>query len=190
MKKTALVFFTALLALGTTVHAQLQQGYFLVGGDIGKLGLDLNEGSKFNFNLSPKLAFFVKNNVALGAYINFGLATERHMGSDITYGVGALGRYYVSKADANPLGHSRLFFEGTVGIDGENTYAKNSTNGLGLSFGPGIAHFITSNVGLEALVKYSGIVGFGNRTTTSNLVLGIGLQIYLPSGLGKSKGMK
>jgi len=187
MKKIITICSIALLLLGTNVKAQLQQGNFLVGGDIANFRLGLNKGGLFDINLSPKLAFFVQNNFALGAYVNFELITSKGGGTNIDYGVGALARYYLSNANIDVLGRSRLFFEGTVGINGTNPSSGDNTNGLGLSIGPGLAHFITSNVAIEGLVKYQGIVGFGSRTTSSELVLGIGLQVYLPSGLGKSK---
>jgi hypothetical protein len=187
MKKIITVCSIAFLMLGTNAKAQLQQGNFLVGGDIANFRLGLNKGGLFNINLSPKLAFFVQNNLALGAYVNFDLITSKGGGTDIDYGIGALARYYVSGANIDVLGRSRLFFEGTVGINGTNPSSGENTNGLGISIGPGLAHFITSNVALEGLVKYSGIIGFGTRTTSSDLLLGIGLQVYLPSGLGKSK---
>jgi hypothetical protein len=176
--------------LGTKAKAQLQQGNFLVGGDIANFRLGLNKGGLFDINLSPKLAFFVQNNFALGAYVNFELITSKGAGTNIDYGVGALARYYLSNANVNVLGRSRLFFEGTVGINGTNPASGDNTNGLGISIGPGLAHFITSNVAIEGLVKYSGIVGFGSRTTSSDVVLGVGLQVYLPSGLGKSKQVR
>jgi len=187
MKKIIAICSVALLIPGTKAEAQLQQGNFLIGGDIANFRLGLNKGGLFNINLSPKLAFFVQNNFALGAYVNFGLITAKEAGTDIDYGVGALARYYISDANINVLGRSRLFFEGTVGINGTNPANGESTNGLGISIGPGLAHFITSNVAIEGLVKYSGIVGFGSRTTSSDILLGVGLQVYLASGLGKSK---
>jgi hypothetical protein len=186
MKKTITIFLVAVGMMATRATAQLQQGNWLVGGDIADFKLSLNEGGLFRLDLSPKLAFFVRDNLALGAYINFGLTTSKGAGADIDYGVGALGRYYLSASDITVVRHSRFFLEATAGINGTNPASGETTNGLGLSIGPGLAYFITPNVGLEGLVKYSGIIGFGSRTTSSDLLLGIGLQIYLPSGLGKS----
>jgi hypothetical protein len=39
---------------------------------------------------------------------------------------------------------------------------------------------LTPNIGLETLLKYNGIVGFGSQAYNHNLNLGIGFQIYLP----------
>jgi hypothetical protein len=51
---------------------------------------------------------------------------------------------------------------------------------LNLSVGPGFAYFVTPDIGLETLLKYNGLVGFGSATTQNNLNLSFGLQIYLP----------
>ena len=74
-----------------------------------------------------------------------------------------------------------MFFEGNVGVQGKSVSNGSNTTGLGVGVGPGFAYFITPNVGLEGLLKYNGIVGFGSEAYTSNLGLNIGFQIYLPT---------
>lgn len=160
--------------------SQIQGGNLLVGADVADFHLSLNEGGNVSIFLEPKLAYFFTNNLAVGGYLNFGLVTSKGAGESIDYGIGLLGRYYLSK-DINVVHNSRFFLEGTLGIDGTNPASGENTNGLGLSFGPGWTYFLTSNVGLEALLKYNGIVGFGERVTSSNLSLSVGFQIYLPS---------
>jgi hypothetical protein len=186
MKKIVTILFVMLVVLGSA-RAQLQQGNFLIGSDIARLKLGLNEGSEFDIDINPKLAFFIRNNLAVGAYLHFGLNTSKGAGADISYGIGALGRYYISDPAINVLRHARFFFEGTTGIEGTNPASGDNTNGLGLGFGPGLAYFITPNVGLETLLKYEGIVGFGSKTTSSALTLPLGLQIYLPTSRIKAR---
>jgi hypothetical protein len=186
MKKTMTSLALAFFAFCTVAKAQLEHGTWLLGADMANARLSLDKGGAFEFNLSPKLAFFVRDNLALGAYIDFGLQTAKDAGTGVNYGIGALGRYYVSNSQVDVLRHTRLFVEGTAGINGYNPATGDNTNGLGLSVGPGLAYFISRNVGVEALVKYSGIVGFGSRVTSNDLLLGIGLQVYLPSGLVRS----
>jgi hypothetical protein len=157
-------------------EAQIQKGNFLIGTDLA--GLSFGSGGYFNVNIDPKLAFFIKNNLAVGPYINFGLTTAKNSSTYTTYGVGGLARYYVNDPKSDVVKHGRLFFEGNAGIEGTNTHSA-STNGLGLGIGPGYAYFITPNIGLETLLKYNGIVGFGNETTSSTVDLNIGFQIYL-----------
>ena len=178
MKK--FITLAVILATVSMANAQLKTGNFLIGSDIAGFRLALNDENTFHIDLSPKAAIFVRPNLALGAYLRFELTTAKEAGTDIGYGLGALGRYYISDPKINVLRHSRFFFEGTVGIDGNNPASGDNTNGLGVGFGPGLAYFITPNVGLETMLKYQGIVGFGQRVTTSELMLSVGLQIYLP----------
>ncbi len=191
MKKTFSLFiagFIALSLLSVPAFSQIQKGNILVGGDIANFNLGLEKGSVFSMTINPKLGFFIQDNLAVGPDINLGLSSFSGT-TAFSYGIGALARYYFSdKANITPLRHSRIFLEGTAGFRGENVSGGgSSTNGLGLGVGPGYAYFITPNIGLETLLKYNGLVGFGNETTQSNLNLSVGFQIYLPSKNLKSK---
>ena len=186
-----------LLLLATSVasvsHAQLQKGNVLVGGDLGKFSLGLDKGSYFTVDINPKAAWFIQDNIAVGAYVTLGLQTAKNSNTQTNYGVGALARYYLGANQVNTesvLKHTRLFVEGTAGIEGNNISHGPSTNGLGLGIGPGVAYFITPNIGLETLLKYNGIVGFGSAGSTNVLNLNVGFQVYLPGRATKNKVMK
>ncbi len=182
MKKTALTL-TILFALSigiNQVNAQTRKGNIMVGGDVANLNIGLNSGSEITFTLNPKAAFFIKDNLAIGAYTLFSADHISDVGTGISYGIGPLGRYYVNDKNIEVAKHSNFFFEANAGIEGTNPANGSSTNGFGFGFGPGFAYFITENIGLEALLKYNGRVGFGNETYTGDLTLGIGFQIYLP----------
>jgi hypothetical protein len=180
--KRIITFFVLLLVAQANIKAQIQSGNILVGADIAKFNLGLDKGGNFDVLLNPKAAWFIRDNLAIGAYLTMGLSTAKDAGTSVTYGVGGLGRYYFNDKNLNDLiGHSRFFVEGNVGIEGDNPSGGDNTNGLGLGIGPGWAYFITPNIGLEALLKYQGIVGFGSKPTSSNLTLGVGFQIYLPT---------
>ena len=188
-------FFTSAIALlffTIASNAQLQKGNVLVGGDLANFNLGLDKGSYFSLDISPKAAWFIQDNVAVGAYVNLGLITAKNSNTSTTYGVGALARYYFGPNQVNTesvLKHTRTFVEGNVGIEGSNVSHGPSTNGLGLGVGPGIAYFITPNIGLETLLKYNGIVGFGSDVSTNKLSLNVGFQIYLPGKSTQSKVM-
>ncbi len=170
----AVVSFT-----GLTAQAQIQRGNVMIGGNFADLNLGLDKPSSFELTVSPKAAWFVQDNIALGAYVDFGLQTAKGQGSTVSYGVGPLARYYTG-SDVEVLNHGRLFGEATVGIQGRNETTGSNTNGLGFSVGPGFAYFITPNIGVETLLKYNGLTGFGNEGYQSRLGLSFGLQIYLP----------
>lgn len=189
MKK--FTFFAALVAVTISFNAksQIQKGNVFVGGNFANLNLGLDNPKVFSLDLTPKAAWFVEDNIALGGYVNFGLETTKNAPTTTTYGIGALGRYYTGK-DIEVLRHGRIFAEGTVGFGGVNVSQNGGkTNGLNVSVGPGFAYFITPNIGLETLLKYNGLVGFGNATSQNNLGLSFGLQIYLP-GRGTANKVK
>ena len=179
MKKIISVLFIVSFLMTNKLSAQIQKGNILVGGDIAGFNLDLGSGGAFQATIDPKIGFFIRDNVALGAYINFGLSTAKGFGTTTNYGVGALARYYVNDPTTNVLKHGRLFFEGNAGIEGISVSNGSNTTGLGIGVGPGYAYFITPNIGLETLLKYNGIVGFGSQADRSSLNLGVGFQIYL-----------
>lgn len=176
-------FLATVIISATTVlaaNAQIQKGNVLVGGNLTNINLGLDDPKIFSVDITPKAAWFIQDNVALGGYVNFGLETAKNSNTTTSYGVGALGRYYAGK-DTEVLRHGRFFAEATAGIGGVNvSKGGGNTNGLNLSVGPGFAYFVTPNIGLETLLKYNGLVGFGSATTQSNLNLSFGFQIYLP----------
>jgi hypothetical protein len=186
MKKFTLLFVLA-SALTFSASAQIQKGNVLVGGNFTNINLGLNDPKIFSLDITPKAAWFVQDNVALGGYVNLGLQTAKGSNTTTTYGVGALGRYYTGK-DVEVLRHGRIFGEATAGLGGVNvSNGGGNTNGLNLSVGPGFAYFITPSIGLETLLKYNGLVGFGSQPYQSNLNLSFGFQIYLP---GRSTARK
>lgn len=176
----------ATAAFAFTATAQIQRGYYLIGGDIANLNLGLNSGKPFTMNLSPKVAWFTSDNLAFGGFVDVGLATAEGQGTTFTYGVGPLARYYfgspdVSTATTSARRSSRFFLEGTVGLQGVNVSDGSSTNGLGIGIGPGLAYFINQNIALEGLLKYTKAFGFGNTSNGADILqLGVGFQIYLP----------
>ncbi len=183
MKKTLLIVAFLMVASIFNAKAQIQRGNVMVGGNISNFNLGLNEGSRFTMQINPKAAWFIRDNTAVGAYVDLLVTTAKGEGTDFNYGFGALGRQYVNGNALTALRHTRFFIEANVGIEGQNASASStneSTNGLGLGIGPGLSYFITPNIGLEGLVKYNGIVGFGTRPTTSDLNLSVGFQIFLP----------
>ncbi len=190
MKKNLLAVAVVILTASFSASAQLQKGNVLIGGDLAGFDLGLNEGATFNMSLTPKAAWFVKDNVALGGYVDLGLSTAKGSGTNASYGLGGLGRYYFTRADVDVAKQTRFFVEANAGFQGVNTSGGNSTNGIGLGFGPGLAYFVTPSVALETLLKYNGILGFGSSATSSRLQLGLGFQIYLPGSKVKSEMQK
>jgi hypothetical protein len=187
MKKFTFLTCLVVALFFSSAQAQIQKGNVMVGGNFANLNLGLNGAKVFSLDITPKAAWFVQDNVALGAYLDLGIQTAKGSSTTTNYGVGALGRYYTG-TDVEVLRHGRLFAEANVGIGGVNVSdGGGHTNGLDLGVGPGFAYFITPNIGLETLLKYKGVVGFGDAGNQSNLNLSFGLQIYLPGRSTASK---
>lgn len=157
----------------------------MVGASLADMNIGLQSGNTdLSLSINPKVGYFIQDNIAIGATVKLGFATDAAR-NQINYGIGAFGRYYIGDKRAILMKHSRFFVEVDAGIVGDNTKPKGqksiTTNGLGLGLGPGVAYFITPNIGLEALLKYNLGVGFGSSTTTNKFSFGIGFQIYLPT---------
>jgi hypothetical protein len=180
MKKFTFLIFSIFMMLKFSANAQIQKGNVLVGGDLADISLGLNSPNVFDFNITPKAAWFIQDNLALGGYVNLGIQTAKASNTTTSYGVGALGRYYAG-SDMTILKHGRFFGEATVGFGGVNVSdGGGNTNGLNISVGPGFAYFVTPSIGLEALLKYNGLTGFGSQSFQSSLTLNFGFQVYLP----------
>lgn len=166
-------------------NAQTQAGNIMWGASISDIGVDFQEGNTaFELSLTPKVGYFIKDDMALGPAVSVGLNTSDGYTS-FTWGVGGFGRYFLpSSSDTEVVRGSRWFFEANAGLTGSNVDVEGeestSTNGLGIGFGPGLSYFVTDRIALEGLLKYTLGVGFGSSTTTNRINLGIGFQIYIP----------
>ncbi|WP_291913084.1 hypothetical protein [Chitinophaga sp. CB10] len=185
MKKIRLLTLVLLTLMFGTAKAQIQKGNLMVGSEITDLGfLFQNSSTVFHFNLNPKIGWFIKDGLAVGGYVDFGLATAKDAGSDVNYGIGAFARYYIEDRNVRKLEFSkrtRFFVEGNAGFAGRNPASGASTNGVNLGLSPGISYFITPNIGLDAMLNWDITVGGGNSTTANRLGLSLGFQIFLPT---------
>ena len=181
--KKILISSLGLLML-TTGFAQTQKGNVLIGATLSDIGIDFQkDNTQFSLNITPKVGWFVKDNLAVGGEVNIGLVTQKGA-TAFSYGVGVFGRKYYGAETTNLARTAKWFLEANAGIYGLNLSGidliKSSTNGVGLGIGPGYSYFISQNIALEALAKYNFTAGFGNSTTNNSIKLGLGFQIYLP----------
>lgn len=190
MKK--IILFATILLINIVAHAQTKKDWYLIGGNISNLGVNFQKGNTaFSFILSPRVAWFIKDDLAVGAEVLIGLNTAKGFTS-ISYGIGPIARYYFKDRALQSVKKTRWFVDGNVGLFGTNTKVSGipstNTNGLGVGIGPGIAYFLNENIALDVLAKYNLTVGFGNSTTNNALSIALGFQIHLPRS--KLKAMK
>ncbi len=183
MKKLSF-FILAFCSVGIVSNAQTQKGYYLIGGNIAAAGGNTNEKS-FNLQLSPKAAWFIQDDLALGGQINLGIDAGRGRGPSINYFVGPMARYYFGDQQINTPKQTRIFAEANAGIGGINGSGR-STNGFEAGIGPGVAFFVNENIALELLAKGNITTGAGSNGVAFKPNIGLGFQIYLPTSKLKS----
>lgn len=195
-----ILFLTTLFFIGITnpSNAQLQEGNFMLGADVGSglvnpatnglfgLNVGLNEGAGWDIGLSPKAGYMVSDSFLLGAIVNLGYSQVSDDSDGIfVYGAQALTRFYVSPGEADvddvvPAG--QFFLETNAGLAGRNVTGGETTNGFAFGFGPGYSYFLNENVALEASIKYNGLTGAGNAGYQNSLGINLGIQVFFPRG--------
>lgn len=117
------------------------------------------------FEIEPKFAYFVSNNIAIGAKVGYASDKTKTAGtttSDMsTFSVGAFGRYYTT-----PANQFSLF--GQLGFDymstKNNMAGGNTLNGFELAFKPGLSYFVSNNFAIEATI---GKLGYGSEKSNA-----------------------
>jgi len=208
----ALLFFSA---AGLTGQSVSQAGNFMMGGTLGfstanstveieNTGQSVsNEGTRATqFNISPRIGYFVADNFAIGIGLDYTLNEirepvdlsdpnteyETEFDSDLLFGPFA--RYYI------PIGTDKAFFlqanfgfgssEDQIQVGEDPQTVSNDV--LAASVGPGFTIYSTDAIGIEAIVKYNwarsnatyNFQGESNETTTftNQLDFSIGFQVY------------
>ena len=178
----------------TKVHAQFEQGTMLVGGSAG-LELITNKekaggststfGKSTSFNFSPRVGYFVINNLALGAELGFSMSKFKADGADYETNssgvtIGPFARYYFGK----------FYGEGTFGVGsnkdkeddaGDITEQKSSVTSW--SVGAGYAIFLNESVAIEpkigygsSTLKYKDVDNY--KDIYAGLFFRLGVQVY------------
>lgn len=202
MKKILTLSLLLMMGFISSSHAQLEEGSFMLGADLGSglsspttnglfgFNLGLNDGAGFDVGLSPKAGYFINDNLLLGGIVNLGYTKSPEVtgGESVhtfIYGVQGLSRFYLRPSDVelnDVVNTGRFFLETNAGVAGVNIKDGATTNGFTFGFGPGYSYFLNSNVALEASAKYSGLAGGGNTEYQNSLGIHLGIQVFIPSG--------
>ena len=185
MKRLALLFSaTLLLSSLRSVQAQTERGNLIIGTQIANVGATFqNHSNIFNFEVTPSAAYFIDNNLALGAMVTLGLSAPKDAPTTFTYGIGPWARYYfATPKELDFSQHAAFFVDAFVGFQGvSHSKGGGSTNGLGIKIGPGLSYFLTPNISLDGSFNYNLVLGFGNATTVNRLGINVGFQVFLPA---------
>src|SRR6218665_645845 len=129
MKKIGTILLAGMAIFGSySSQAQIQKGNIMVGAGLANFDFGLQKGASVGLDLHPRVGYFFRDNIALGALVNFGFNYAKSQGTNINYGVNAFGRYYFGSNQVELINHARLFAEGNVGINGRNTIVTGKPN--------------------------------------------------------------
>jgi hypothetical protein len=144
MKKLIITFSLSCFAI-CFANAQISSGKAAFGGS-----LSMNFTPNFSMQLSPRAGFFLTDQFALGADINFDMQSAG--GTTTTdLGISPNARYYFSLAD-------KLYAFGHVAVR-----LNNITDDLrvGLMAYPGVAYFLTEQFAIEGSLAGLNTGGIG-----------------------------
>lgn len=208
MKKISKLLTAVLLCFAWTVSAQFtDQGNFLIGSTIGfstadnKVTLESSTGDKESenpsstqFNLAPKVGYFLAHDFALGIGLDYTLTSTKDpnedKATDANLLFGPFARYYYQLGNDVAFFGELNFGYGTSSDDKTigDTKESISTNIFAVGAGPGITIIASSGVGLEAIFKYnfsrsefdtqSGGVRTTTTTKTNQFDFSLGVTIY------------
>ncbi|HLP65362.1 outer membrane protein [Flavobacterium sp.] len=141
--------------------AGFSKGDLFVSGAVGFGSEKTGDLETSGFTFSPALGYFVTENIALGARLDFTSSTESEPGVDDTdtsrFGAEVFGRYYWT-----PASQFSVFGELAVGFGSnkvEQGPAEFKTKDFGINAGVGVNYFLSDNWSIEA-----GWAGLGYNT--------------------------
>ncbi len=168
------------VAAAITASAQTQKGYWLVGGNATFASVKQGEYNATTFGISPMAGYFLADNLALGASLNFTSFKEEDDDAATDFSIGPFVRYYF--VDLGPS--AKLFAQADVAF-GSSKYFGDSQGftDWGISAGPAI--FLNPNTALEITLGY-GSQKYKDAEDASNAFgVNVGFQIHLGGGAKK-----
>ncbi|AWG24279.1 hypothetical protein FK004_03090 [Flavobacterium kingsejongi] len=128
-----------------------KQGDVFMTGSIG-IGSESTGDNKTNsFNVKPKAAYFLTENIAVGAALGFMSGkTEVPLAPDVKtteFSVGVFGRYYFTPG-------STFSVFGELGVDyihsKQEALTEDTSNAFRIGLAPGVNYFVSQHFALEA----------------------------------------
>jgi hypothetical protein len=163
MKKVFL--FAAFTALTSLSFAQTSKSNWMLGGS-GSFTSTTPEGgeSTTKMNISPKVGYFVIDNLALGAEVSY---TKNSSESNATTTFGPFARYYFASLGTS----AKLFGQGEAAFGSEG---GESVTQFGVH--AGVAYFFNNSIALEGSLGYDNMkVG---EAKSSSFGVNVGFQIH------------
>lgn len=175
MKKIFLSLVIIFIALST--QAQTEKGTWLLGGSASfSSSKPANSSSVTNTLFSPAAGYFVNNDLAVGAGINF----QNLNGNYSSISFAPFVRYYFLPIGTN----AKLFGNGSFGYGSYKFTGSNSNSLTTWELSAGPAFFLNKNVALELALAY-GSASYSPNDAVNTVSLKAGFQIHFNNGKKK-----
>lgn len=151
------------------VVSQTQSGSLFIGGEI----YYSNVSTKYNYSLnqfmfSPRIGFFVIDNLLLGVTLAYANVSDNSSSQD-QFIIGPILRYYFGSGPSKPF---------TYLIFGYETQKNNNSTALGMGLGYNIA--ISRNVALSPVIQYDFVAPKGGDLgDIKEFYVGIGISTFI-----------
>jgi hypothetical protein len=185
MKKV--LFAAFLLVSSHSMFAQINQGQWLVGGNISfnseKFG-DNDNSKVTKFTFAPNAGYFFMDKLAGGLRVGFeSTKQEGDDDADVRFSLAPFARYYFLDASQKV----NVFLDGSYGFGSAGQGDKESFNFYQFMAGPAI--FLTPNTALEVALQYHSEGGdaYGGDDRLKNFGVNVGFQVHLGNGGGSVK---
>lgn len=172
MKNT--IIFLFLVALTTTLNAQIQKGSALLGGTVGINNISEEGSNGTVINVSPNVGFFLSNRFVLGFGLDFKHDTEEEVTS---LALLPFARVYFSGS-----GMSRFFAQLDVGTEIRDFDELEGAPPLSAGLGIGANFFLNDNVAIEALLGYRRVQDFEADFGVNIIGLNFGVSAFIGGG--------
>jgi len=211
MKRVFALIVLLLLLINTGINAQLKKGIRMVGASVGSAFFNSSQsdysypapttgytstGNNFGINLNPSMGWFVSDNTAIGALLNFGYTHQktfakaangnifnRDISNSFNMGFGGFARnYFKSSGTMMPFGQFNL--NGGIGSasnkgfyftnSDKNSYDGKSSGDFFINTGVelGFTKMLNEHTGLDLFVGYT--YSYNKRTYKTTTLTDLG----------------
>ena len=137
------------------------KGDVFMSGSVGYRGESTGDFKFNSFNISPRVGFFVSDNIAIGGMIGYTATTNDEFDEvllDVAevktnmLTIGAFGRWYATPANQFSFFAELGFNYNTLNSETEGIDEEIKANGFEFAVTPGVNYFISPNFALEASI--------------------------------------
>ena len=183
MKRIIIVLFLALLFAGNAAAASpVDKGVYSLSGQVSYSHSSYKNGESFMF--APSLLYFVYPKLAMGASVLY-YDNKTDEAEIESYGIGPTARYYFGQEAFFPFAEVSYTYhksrsKADIGAYSSTTDSHYSNTSIGL----GADYFLSKNVSLEPMVRYTRNNSSSEHTSSGSSSNGSGRTEYVFVGIG------